>query len=92
VVEYGLDLGGASTVDGVRALWTTAQRRYASQLDGLHPILRLRERTRSAGVELRLVVGPITSAPAAAKLCLAMSALGATCQPTLFDGQRLALR
>jgi len=92
VVEYGLDLGGASTVDGVRALWTTAQRRYASQLDGLHPILRLRERTRPAGVELRLVVGPITSATAAAKLCLAMSAVGATCQPTLFDGQRLALR
>jgi len=92
VVEYGLDLGGASTVDGVRALWTTAQRRYASQLDGLHPILRLRERTRPAGVELRLVVGPITSASAAAKLCLAMSAVGATCQPTLFDGQRLALR
>jgi len=92
VAEYGLDLGGASTVDGVRALWTTAQRRYASQLDGLHPILRLRERTRPAGVELRLVVGPITSATAAAKLCLAMSAVGATCQPTLFDGQRLALR
>ena len=92
VAEYGLDLGGASTVDGVRALWTTAQRRYAAQLDGLHPILRLRERTRPAGVELRLVVGPITSATAAAKLCLAISAVGATCQPTLFDGQRLALR
>jgi len=92
VTEYGLDLGGASTIEGVRALWATAQRRYAAHLDGLHPILRLRERTRPTGVELRLVVGPITSAMAAAKLCLAVSAIGATCQPTLFDGQRLALR
>jgi hypothetical protein len=90
--EYGLDLGGASTIEGVRALWVTTQRRHVKQFDGLHPILRLRERGRKAGVELRLVVGPLNSAAMAARLCVAITEAGTNCQPTLFDGQRLALR
>ena len=90
--EYGLDLGAASTVEAVRTLWLATQRRHPAQLEGLHPILRLRERAKPAGVELRLVAGPLSSATAAAKICIAMSAAGVMCQPTLFDGQRLALR
>jgi hypothetical protein len=90
--EYGLDLGTAPTVEGVRALWLATQRRHALQLEGLYPILRMRERPRPGGVELRLVAGPLTSATAAARICIAMSAAGVMCQPTLFDGQRLALR
>ncbi len=46
----------------------------------------------SGQVELRLVVGPITNAGTAAKLCAALANAGLSCQPTTFDGQRLALR
>jgi hypothetical protein len=43
-------------------------------------------------VELRLVVGPLANAATAARLCAALANAGTTCQPTVFDGQRLAIR
>jgi hypothetical protein len=43
-------------------------------------------------MELRLVVGPLVNAGAAARLCGTLAASGLACQPTIFDGQRLALR
>jgi hypothetical protein len=91
-VEFGLDIGGARSLDGLRTLWGAALQRHSAQLDGLQPIIHLRERPRSAGPELRLVAGPIQNAAAAAKLCGLISAAGGICQPALFDGQRLALR
>ena len=89
---YGLDLGGASTVDALRRLWTTAQRRHAAQLDGLHPIVRLREHRRSGAPDLRLIAGPLPNAATAAWLCTAITSTGAICQPAVYDGQRLAVR
>jgi len=90
--EFGLDIGSARTLEGLRALWTAALQRHAAQLDGLQPIIHLRERPRPAGLELRLVAGPIPNAAAAARLCALLSAAGAVCQPAMFDGQRLAVR
>jgi hypothetical protein len=90
--EFGLDIGSARTLEGLRALWTAALQRHAAQLDGLQPIIHLRERPRPAGLELRLVAGPIPNAAAAARLCARLSAAGALCQPAVFDGQRLAVR
>lgn len=90
--EFGLDIGSARTLEGLRALWTAALQRHAAQLDGLQPIIHLRERPRPAGLELRLVAGPVPSAAAAARLCARLSAAGAVCQPAVFDGQRLAVR
>ena len=57
----------------------------------MRPIIAIRE-GRAGQVDLRLVVGPIGNAAAAAKLCASLAAAGLSCQPTLFDGQRLALR
>jgi hypothetical protein len=90
--EFGVDLGSANSIAGLRALWLTSKHRHAALLEGLRPIIHLRERPRAVPAELRLVAGPFASAASAARLCAAITAAGAVCQPALFDGQRLAIR
>jgi hypothetical protein len=90
--EFGVDLGAANSLDGLRTLWANSRQRHGSLLEGLRPIVQMRERPRPAAAELRLVAGPLVNATAAAKLCAAMTAAGAVCHPSLFDGQRLATR
>jgi hypothetical protein len=89
--EFGLDLGGANTMEGLRNLWAAARTRHGTLLEGLRPVVHLRER-RPQGVELRLVAGPIPNAATAARMCATLAAAGAICQPSSFDGQRLAVR
>ena len=89
---FGLDLGSASTVEALRTAWTAALRRHGTLLEGLHPVVQMRERPRPGGMELRLIAGPVPNAAAASRLCTAMTAAGALCAPALFDGQRLAGR
>lgn len=91
-VDFGVDLGSAQTVDGLRVLWTAAKGRHGALLEGMRPIIAIRESARPGNMELRLVVGPIPTAALAARLCIVMTAAGAVCQPAVFDGQRLALR
>jgi hypothetical protein len=91
-VDFGVDLGSAQTIDGLRVLWTQAKGRHGALLDGMRPIITIRESARPGNMELRLVVGPLPSAAIAARLCVMMTAAGAVCQPAVFDGQRLALR
>jgi hypothetical protein len=90
--EYGLDLGNATSVEALRTAWTAALRRHGALLQGLSPVVQTRDRPRSGKAELRLIAGPIASAAAAARLCAAMTAAGAVCAPTTFEGQRLAVR
>ena len=88
--EFGIDLGASTTVEGLRVLWTNAKSRYGGVLEGLRPVMLVRDHARPGGVELRLIAGPVTNAAAAARLCNAM--IGAVCQPAVYEGQRLALR
>lgn len=90
--EYGLDLGSGASVEALRTAWAAALRQHGTLLEGLHPVVHLRERPRSSGIELHLVAGPLPNATTAARLCAAMAAAGAVCQPAVFDGQRLAVR
>jgi hypothetical protein len=88
--EFGVDLGRANSVEGLRQLWNTVKSRHGGALEGLRPIVTVREIARSGGVELRLVAGPLSNAAAAARICALLP--GSACHPTVFDGQRLALR
>lgn len=90
--EFGLDLGSAATVEALRTAWTAALRRHGPLLEGLRPVVQMRERVRPGAVELRLIAGPIPNAATAARLCATMTAAGAICAPAVFDGQRLAGR
>ena len=89
--EFGLDLGSATTIDALRTAWTVALRRHGPLLEGLRPVVQMRERPRPGGMELRLVAGPVPNAASAARLCVSMTAAGAICAPSVFEGQRLAV-
>jgi hypothetical protein len=86
--EFGIDLGGAVSMDALRGQWSAVKANYGPLLLGLHPVVTMRER-RPGAPEYRLVVGPLPSVNAAAKLC-ARFAAHPGCRPAKFDGQRLA--
>jgi len=90
--EFGIDVGGDATFDGLRALWAALKGGHGTLLEGLRPVVVVREGMKPGGLELRLVVGPLGNAATAARLCAHLAAAGVACQPTVFDGQRFALR
>jgi hypothetical protein len=89
--EFGIDLGVESNIEALRGLWMTVRAQHAALLDGLRPIVAIRE-SAQGGVDLRLVAGPVVNAAAAARLCAVLMATGRACQAVPFEGQRLALR
>jgi len=89
--EFGIDLGSNTTVDGVKAMWAALKAGQPGLLEGLRPVVSIRE-VRPGAIELRLIAGPLANASVAARLCAALSASGQNCQPAVFDGQRLALQ
>jgi hypothetical protein len=88
--EFGIDIGRANSLDGLRQIWTSLKAKHKSKLDDLRPIVTMRELARSGGVELRLVAGPLPNASAAARMCASLA--GVACHPTVFDGQKLVVR
>jgi hypothetical protein len=90
--EFGIDLGSAATVEGLRNLWSSVKGSHAPLLEGLRPVVAVRDGAKPGALELRLVVGPLANAGVAARLCAALAAAGLTCEPAVFDGQRLALK
>jgi hypothetical protein len=91
VTDFGVDIGGGPTIESLRDLWTSAKGTHGGIFDGLRPVISVRD-GKPGTAELRLVVGPLSNAAAAAKICASLSASGWTCRPAVFDGQRLALR
>jgi tetrahydromethanopterin S-methyltransferase subunit B len=90
--EFGVDVGGNASIEGLRAAWTALKTSQPALFEGLRPILAVREGKTPGQIELRLIAGPLPNASIAARLCAALSAANQTCQPTVFDGQRLALQ
>ncbi len=90
--QYGVDIGSGLTIPALRARWETLRSAHPALFEGLQPIVSVKEIPRANRVELRLVVGPLTQPAAATQLCAALTTFGLFCQPTIFDGQRLALR
>ncbi len=90
--EYALDLGTSPNLAGLRTLWEKTRSRQPSRLDGLQPLVSVREGTRPGSTELRLLAGPITNRAAVARICAALVVAGVPCQPALFEGQKLAQR
>jgi len=88
IVDFGLDIGGATTFDGLRALWNSVRNNTADLFEDLHPMVAVRE-NKSRGVDLRLVVGPVASSEAATQMCATLLAARRFCQMTIFEGQPL---
>jgi hypothetical protein len=91
--EFGVDLAGDSSIEALRARWQQLRAQHGPILEGLRPVIAVQEAAgRPGSVELRLIVGPLTNANAATRLCATFSVAGVNCKPAAFDGQRLALR
>lgn len=90
--QYGVDIGSAVSIQVLRAHWLGVRSAHAQLFEGLMPVVMLREVPHTGRVELRLVVGPLANAEAAAKLCTALAPYRLSCQPTLFSGQHVALQ
>jgi hypothetical protein len=90
--EFGVDVGGANSVGGLRALWRgLLKSRSNAPLAALRPIIVIKENNTGLGMQLRLVAGPLTDAAAAAKICAGMLANERPCETTVFEGQRLTM-
>jgi hypothetical protein len=90
--EYAVDIGSGLTIEALRARWLAIYAAHPQLFAGMKPIVSVKEVPRGNRVELRLVVGPIAQSAAATQLCASLTPFGLFCQPTLYDGQRLALR
>jgi hypothetical protein len=91
--EFGVDVGGANSVGGLRALWRGLLKSRSNEpLTALRPIIVVREGRTGLGMQLRLVAGPLSDAAAAAKVCALLIENARPCETTVFDGQRLAMK
>lgn len=91
--EFGVDLGAANSVSGLRALWRgLLKSRSNAPLTALRPIIVVKEGTNGLGMQLRLVAGPLNDAGAAAKICAVLNENKRPCETAIFDGQRLSLQ
>lgn len=90
--EFGVDVGGANSVSGLRALWRgLLKSRSNAALTTLRPIIVIKEGNNGLGMQLRLVAGPLGDAAAAAKICASLTENQRSCETAVYDGQRLAM-
>jgi hypothetical protein len=91
--SYGIDLGGAVSIDRLRMLWHTLQTSAPpGLLKGLRPITHARDVRRGGRPDVRLIVGPLATAEDAARLCAIILNAGRYCEPAVFHGQRMSWR
>jgi len=91
--EFGVDLGSANSLPGLRALWRgLLKSRSNAPLAALRPIIVVREGNNGLGMQLRLVAGPLNDAGAAARICAVLTENKRSCETAVFDGQRLSLK
>jgi hypothetical protein len=89
--EFGIDLGSAATVAAAKEIWLAVKAQHGPLIGKLQPAVS--NRANRAGVkEMRVIIGPLANAAAAAKLCAALGAADVMCSATTFSGERLAIR
>jgi len=89
--EFAIDLGGAASIETLRALWVSLKANHGPVLAGLQPLVAQHPKQPS-GVTYRLVAGPLANAEEAARLCSRLPAARTGCHPTKFAGAQLAAR
>ncbi len=87
--EFGIDLGGASSVEALRVHWVALKASYGPLLTGLHPVIAQHPR-QPAGIDYRLLAGPLPNVGVAAQLCARFPITRTGCRPAKFIGTHLA--
>lgn len=88
-IEFALDLGGATTLDGIRQRWVSVKANFGPLLSGMHPLAAREHRQGASGY--RLVVGPLPNNPAATGLCAHFTAARSPCRAARFEGEEFAI-
>jgi hypothetical protein len=88
-LEYGIDLGGAASIEVLRIHWAAMKANYGPLLAGLHPLASQYPK-HPTGVTYRVVAGPLPTAAEAAKLCARFPVTRTGCHPAKFNGVQLA--
>ncbi len=89
---YGADIGSAMSMKTLQTHWTALRAAHPQLFGGMHPVVTLRQNAHLNHTELHLVVGPYSSAEAAAQFCSLLGTFHVPCQPTMFDDRHLALQ
>ncbi|MBI4275229.1 MAG: hypothetical protein HY659_11070 [Rhizobiales bacterium] len=90
--EFGVDIGGATTIEKLRAIWLAERTAHTALLRDMRPVVAVRQGNKQGATDLRLVVGPLANASAAARLCARLASAGLHCTPSVYDGQKLSVR
>jgi hypothetical protein len=90
--EYGVDMGNALSIQTLHARWLGIRSAHPQLFAGLIPAVTLREIPKTKRIELHLVVGPLASSEAAARLCVELAPYRLTCHPTVLAPDRVALQ
>src|SRR5262249_22550142 len=80
--EFAVELGGANSISGLRALWRGLLKSNSAELAELRPIIVLREGNTGLGMQLRLAAGPLPNAADAARICAALAEMQRACDTT----------
>lgn len=89
IAEFGIDLGGASSIEALRIHWAALKANYSPLLVGLRPLVAQHAK-RPVGLTYRLVAGPLPNADEAARLCARFPVIWTGCHPAKFNGAQLA--
>jgi hypothetical protein len=90
--QYGVDIGGAVSIQALRQRWAQIRATHVTLFTGLRPTVTLSTLPHSNQVELHLVVGPLANAAAALQLCGSLAPYRLYCKATILDGRHLALQ
>lgn len=88
--EFGVDLGGAATIEALRIHWVALKANYGPLLEGLEPLVAEHPKHPS-GVTYRLVVGPLANAAEVASFCARFPLKRTGCHAAKFAGAQLDL-
>jgi len=90
--EFAVEIAIATNVNALRARWSAIRTGHGALVEGLRPLIAVRDSARPGFTEFHLVAGPVADADAATRLCSAMASAKIPCRPAAFDGQSLDLR
>ena len=90
--EFGVDLGGATSLEHLRTAWATIKANAGPDLTGMRPTYAQRQRANGA-IEYRLVVvGSFQDTTEAAALCNRLTTVKLNCRPGQYRVSQLAER
>jgi hypothetical protein len=89
--ELGVDVGGAASLDALRANWAALKANVGPDIVGLAPSVMVRQKP-SGGTDYRLVLGPLPNTTAALRLCAKLNAVRVNCRAGTFNVERMAER